>query len=221
MDNHASEQEFNDFTEDLNIPKLSKEEQSFLGKVLTISELKEALTSFGDNKSPGEDGFTKEFYQTFFDLLCKELLNYFNEAFRKGSLSVSQKRGKITLIPKGDENLTELKNWRPISLPNIVYKILSRVLARRMEKVLPKLVHSDQTGFVNGRNIGQNIRPLNDIMEYTDNKKLPGFFLFVYFEKAFDTIEWSFISKTLEVFNFGCNLKKWFSVIYNKYKASL
>ena len=197
MDNHASEQKFNDFIGDLNIPQLNEEEQSFLEKVLTISELKEALTFFGDNKFPGEDGFTKEFYQTFFDLLCKDLLNSCNEAFRKGSLSVSQKRGTITLIPKGDENLTELKNWRPISLLNIDYKILSKVLARRMEKVLPKLVHSDQTGLINGRYIGQNIRPLHDIMEYTDSKKLPAIFLFVDFEKAFDTIEWSFISKTL------------------------
>ena len=129
------------------------------------------------NKSPGEGGFTKEFYQTFFDLLCNDLLYSYNEAFRKGSLS--QKRGTITLIPKGDENLTELKNWRPISLLNIDYKILSKVLARRMEKVLPKLVLSDQTGFVNGRYIGQNIRLLNDIMEHTDFKKLPGMFLFV------------------------------------------
>ena len=104
MDNHAYEHKFNDFIEGLNIRLL-----------LTINELKEALTSFADNKSPGEDGFTKEFYQTFFDLLCKDLLNSYNEAFCKGSLSVSQKRGTITLIPKGDENLTELKNWRPIS----------------------------------------------------------------------------------------------------------
>ena len=92
---------------------------------------------------------------------------------------MSQKRGTITLIPKGDESLSELKNWRPISLLNIDYKILSKVLARRMEKVLPKLVHSDQTGFVNGRYIGQNIRLLYDIMECTDIKKLPGIFLFV------------------------------------------
>ena len=154
IDNHALEQKFNDFIKDLNIPQLNDEEQSILDKELTINELKEALTSFADNKSPGEDGFTKEFFQTFFDLLCKDLLNSYNEAFRKGSLSVSQKRGTITLIPKGDENLTELKNWRPISLLNIDYKILSKVLARRMEKVLPKLVHSDQTGFVNGRFIG-------------------------------------------------------------------
>ena len=200
MDNHALEQKFNDFIKDLNIPHLNDEEQSILDEELTINELKEALTSFADNKSPGEDGFAKEFFQTFFDLLCKYLLNSYNGAFRKGSLSVSQKRGTITLIPKGDENLTELKNWRPISLLNIDYKILSKVLARRMEKVLPKLVHSDQTGFVNGRFIGQNIRLLNDIMDYTDIEKLPGIFLFVDFEKAFDTVEWSFISKTLEVF---------------------
>ena len=53
-------------------------------------------------------------------------------------------------------------------------------------------------------------------MEYTEIKKMPGIFLFVNFEKAFDTIEWSFMSKTLGVFKFGCNFKKVFSVIYNK-----
>ena len=194
-----------------------------LKKDLTINELSEALTSFADNKSPGEDGFTKEFYQTFFDILCNDLLNSYNEAFCRGSLSVSQKRGTITLIPKGDENLTELKNYRrPISLPNIDYKILSKVLAGRMEKVLPKLVHPDQTGFVNGRYIAQNIRLLNDKTEYTDIKKLPGIFLFVDFEKAFDTIEWSFKSNSREVFKFGCNFQKWLSVIYTgTYKALL
>ena len=58
-----------------------------------------------------------------------------------------------------------------------------------MEKVLPKLLHSDQTGFVNGRYIGQNTRLLNEIMEHTDIKKQPEIFLFVDFEKAFDTVE--------------------------------
>ena len=163
----------------------------------------------------------RNFNKLFLDLLCKDLLNSYNDAFRKGSLSISQERGTITLIPKGNENLTELKNWRPISLLNIDDKILSKVLARRMEKVLPKLVHYDQTGFVNGRYIGQNIRFLSDIMEYTDIKKQPNIFLLVDFEKAFDTEEWSFISKTLEVFKFGCNFKKWFSVIYNNVQSSV
>ena len=69
-----SQQKFNEFIENLKIPQLNEEEQSFLEKDLTINELREALTSFADNKSPGEDGFTKEFYQTFFDLLCNDLI---------------------------------------------------------------------------------------------------------------------------------------------------
>ena len=98
-----------------------------------MEELKNALASFADNKSPGEDGFTKEFYQTLFDLIGKDLLNSYNDSFQKGSSSISQKRGTITLIPKGDINLTDLKNWRPISLLNVDYKLLSKVPAKRME----------------------------------------------------------------------------------------
>ena len=77
-----------------------------------------------------------------------------------------------------------------------------------MELLLPKLIHMDQTGFINGRYIGQNIRLLCDIMELLDTKKYQGIFLFVDFEKAFDTLEWSFTLKTLEAFSFGDNFKK-------------
>ena len=83
MDNHASEQKFNDFIEDVSIPQLNDEEQSFLEEDFTINELKEALTSFADKKSPGENAFTKEFYQTFFDLLWKDLLNSYYGASAK------------------------------------------------------------------------------------------------------------------------------------------
>ena len=188
---------------------------------MTLEELKDALASFADKKSPGEDGLTKEFYQTFFDLIGKDLLNSYNASFHKGSLSITQKRGSITLIPKGDVNLTNLKNWRPISLLNVDYKLLSKLLAKRMEQILPKLIHTNQTGFISGRYIGQNIRLLSDIMEFSDSKKFPGILLFVDFEKAFDTLEWSFILKTLEAFNFGDNFKKWVSVLYNNAQSSI
>ena len=156
---------FEDFIEGLDIPQLSEEEQEPLETELTLEELKAALASFADNKSPGEDGFTKEFYEFFFCLLWEDLLNSFNEAFHKGELSISQRRGILTLIPKEDINLTDLKNWRAISLLNLDYKILSKILARRLEQFLPNLIHSDQTGYVRGRYIGQNIRLLSDIME--------------------------------------------------------
>ncbi|KAL9978028.1 hypothetical protein ACROYT_G015505 [Oculina patagonica] len=206
---------FSDYIKDINTPRLSKEEQEDLDQSLSCQELKDALNCFAENKTPGEDGFTKEFYVAFFGLLWGDLLNSYNEAFSKGILSISQRRGTITLLSKGDTYLTDLTNWRPISLLNIDYKILTKILALRLEKYLPKLIHGDQTGFVKGRYIGQNIRLMSDLMEDLDQKNLSGIFLFIDFEKAFDTLEWSFILDTLKVFNFGSNFIKWFSTIYN------
>ena len=90
---------------------------------------------------------------TFSDLLCKDLLNSYIEAFQQGSLYISQRRGTITLIPKEDINLTDLKNWGPITLLNIDYKIISKGLAKRVEQCLPKLINSDQTT-ISGKSIG-------------------------------------------------------------------
>ena len=86
-------------------------------------------------KTPGDGGFTKEFYETFFDLLSNALLESFNAGFENGQLSVSQKRGIISLIPKDENNLTTLSNWRPITLLNVDYKILAKVIAKRIESV--------------------------------------------------------------------------------------
>ena len=96
-----------------------------------------------------------------------------------GSLSVTQKQGIITCLPKGDKSRHFLKkNWRPISLLNTVYKIGSGVMANRIKKVLPALINNDQTGFIAGRyiHVGENIRLLFDIMEYAEENDIPGLF---------------------------------------------
>lgn len=146
------------FVEDLDIPKLSLEESVSLESDLTLGEIKNVLTSFQNNKSPGEDGFSKEFYETFFDLIGTHLLNSYNEAFTKGQLSISQRRGVICLIPKEDSSLIELSNWRPLTLLNVDYKILAKAIGQRIESILSSIIHSDQTGFIKGRFIGQNVR---------------------------------------------------------------
>ena len=90
------------------------------------------LETFEDNKSPGEDGFTAEFYKHFFDLVGSDLINSLNQAFVVGELSISERRGVITLIPKEDSDLLDLKNWRPITLLNIDYKTAPKTLAKRI-----------------------------------------------------------------------------------------
>ena len=94
-------------------------------------KLKNVLYSFVKNKTSGEGGFSKEFYATFFDLLKQNLLDSYNEAFQKGSLPISQRRGVISLISKNDCDLSELTGWRPIMLPDVDYKILAKCIAYR------------------------------------------------------------------------------------------
>ena len=126
-------------------------------------------------------------------MLGRDLVDSFNSAYITGEMSISQSRGVITLVPKEDSDLELLNNWRPITLLNLDYKIVSKIIARRIEKVLPLLVCSDQSGFVKGRYIGQNIRLINDILEQTKLQDIPGVPLQLDFQKAFDTIEWKFI----------------------------
>ena len=89
----------------------------------------------------------------------------------------------ITLIPQKDFSLLDLSNWRPITLLNVDYKILAKVIAKRIESSYSKLINSDQTGFIKGRYIGQNVRLLNDLMAYTEANHIPGIFLFIDFKK--------------------------------------
>ena len=142
--------ELHQFTQSIEIPQLTEENKAELEGLLTLEECKEALASFGNGKSPGEDGFTVEFYTEFFDILGIDLVESLNSAYEKGHLSISQRRGVITLLPKEEWPLIELKNWRPITLLKVDYKIASKAIARRIEPMLPHLIHADQTGFIKG-----------------------------------------------------------------------
>ena len=92
------ELDLKDFIQDLQIPRLSNEEQEMFEHELTVHDIKNVLHSFVKNKTSGEGGFSKEFYATFFVLLKQNLLDSYNEAFQKGSLPISQRRGVISLI---------------------------------------------------------------------------------------------------------------------------
>ena len=115
----------------------------------------------------------------------------------KGEMSPSQSQAVITLTEKKDQDHCDLRNWRPISLLNVDAKIASKVIAERMKRLLPDLIHNNQSGYIPGRSIGENIHSILDIMDYTKAKNLPGILLFIDFEKAFDSLEWDFVNKCL------------------------
>ena len=132
------------------LPKLSTEERDSLEGPLTKQECESVLRSIANNKSPGTDGFPVEFYKFFWQDIGEYVVRALNSAYYAGQMSISQRRGIITCIPKPNKNRFLLKNWRPITLLNTDYKIASGVIANRMKKVLPNII-----GFVKGRFIGK------------------------------------------------------------------
>ena len=114
---------FQKFTQNLNIPKLSDDRQSYCEGDLTYQECLKTLNSFKNNKSPGNDGLTAEFYKIFWPILGHLLVESLNTAYRLGKLSNSQRQALIRLIEKKDKDRRCMENWRPVSLLNVDYKI--------------------------------------------------------------------------------------------------
>ena len=197
------------------VTPLSPEDQKLCDGPITDAECLSAVKDFKKCKTPGTDGFPAEFYQFFWPELRTEMLASFHFAFQSGSLSISQRRGVISLIPKKNKDKSILENLRPISLLNVDYKILTKVIAKRIEKTLPKIINPDQTGYVKGRYIGENIRLIQDVMFLTKRLNMPEIAIFLDFRKAFDTIKWNYLLSTLRLFNFGLDIQRWIEVIYH------
>ena len=209
------------FPENENNIKLTEEESAQMENAIDITECYNVLKNMKPNKSPGSDGFTVEFYKYFWNELKYPMLRSFNETFDRELLSGSQRLGVITCLPKPGKPKEYMKNWRPISLINVDYKILSGVISNRIKMCLDPLISSCQKGFVAGRYIGECTRLISDIIHNLKKTKKPGILLMIDFEKAFDSLEWSFIDKTLKYFNFGENIQKWIKIFYNQIESCI
>lgn len=203
------------------MPQLSLEESNSLEGEITLEEAGYALKQMQNGKSPGSDGFGAEFFKFFWKQIGPFVVRALNEAYRDGELSTTQKEGVITCIPKEDKPKEFVKNWRPISLLNVIYKIGSSCIANRIKAVLPKLVHEDQTGFIANRYMGDNIRLIYDLMHYLDTQQLPGMLLCLDFEKAFDTVDWGFMFKVLRAYGFGRDICQWIETLYKNIKSTV
>ena len=195
---------------------LNHEQIEFLSESITLNEIREALFSMPNGKCPGLDGLSKEFYAEFFELLGPLLLNLYTYCHEQGRLNQSSRTGLITLIPKRERNLTELKSWRPLSILCVDYKILSKTLAERMKKVLPSIVSEEQTGFVPGRLISENIRRTIEVIEFTKKKQIPSIIMSLDFEKCFDKIEHQSIYDSLAYFKFPKRYIDWIKLFFTE-----
>ena len=199
---------------------LSEDDLITLNKNITETEILAALKSSNTNSAPGPDGLTSEFYKFFWKDIKQPLLQSFLYSFVQNKLSYSQNQGLICLHHKGKGLRREcIANWRPISLTNVDYKILTKVLARRLNTCLFKCIESDQYAFIKGRQVADLLRELDDIIEYGKSHFPENIILSLDYAKAFDTVSLRAIRKALRFFGFGEVFYKWIDIILTERKS--
>ena len=160
---------------DHNVPRLCESDKNKLEILITYSELLYCLKKTSNYTSPLMDSHMNSLNFLWKDI-GQFLLRAIYDNFYKGELSESLKHGIKTCQRKGNKDKLYLKNWRPISLLNTLYKLASACIAERLKRTLPHIIREDQTGFFSVRFIGENIRLLYDAIEYTQKNAIPGMF---------------------------------------------
>ena len=129
--------------------------------------------------------------------------------------------GILSLIYKKKGDRRVLKNYRPISLLQVDYKILARIMANRFKKVLPKIISENQTCCIIGRDISNNIANVRDVITLVESDELEGYVIKIDQEKAFDRVSHQYIFNVLKKFGFGDVFIKWIMIFYNKINSNV
>lgn len=174
----------------LELPTLTNLQNENLIQPITDKELNLAISRLKTGKSPGSDGFTTEWHKSMKPRLAPLLLNTFNWILQKGEVPPSWREAVITVILKENKDKQEYGNIRPVSILNLDYKLFASILARRLDKLMPDLIHSDQTGFIRQGQTLDNITRTLHIIEQTVKDKTKSMMVGLDVEKAFDSVRW-------------------------------
>jgi hypothetical protein len=159
------------FLDRYQVPKLKKDQVNDLNSPISPNEIEADINSLPAKKSPGPNGFSAEFYQTFKEDLIPVLHNLFYQIEVEGTLPNSFYEVKITLIPKPQNDPTKIENFRPISLMNINAKVLNKILANRIQEHINAIIHPDQVGLIPRMQGWFNIRKSINIINYISKLK--------------------------------------------------
>ena len=204
-----SEERIQIFLDKVSLPKLNENQTHKCEGAITEYEILKALTSMDKDKSPGNDGITKEFCINFRDVVKEPLFASIEQSFIADELSTCQKQAIINLIEKKDGDKRLIKNWRrPISLLNVDMKLISKALASRLKSVISFIVNENQVPYVSNRFISESGRLISDVLEITDSLDNEGILMTAHINKAFNSINHSVLMCMLKKFGFGNDFRK-------------
>ena len=204
-----------------HLRKITPSAQKKLNANITLEEVKDAIQSFPNGKTPGPDGFSIEFYKAYSDKVAPIMLRMCNHSIVTHHLPESLYSANISLILKKDKDETDPASYRPIALLGCDLKVFTKILANRLNKCIANIIHHDQTGFIPGRFSFFNVRRLMNIMYSRHDKDSKIAILALDAQKAFDQIEWRYILAVIKEFGLGDGFASWVEMLHAAPTASV
>ena len=176
-----------------------------MSRLVTSWEIEDTIFQLGPHKAPSLDGIHAFFYQQYWEVVKTDVVNTIQAFFHSGSLFKPLNHTFLTLIPKTPFP-DEVSHFRPISLCNVIYKTIFKILVNRLKPFMDSLISPFQNAFLKGRSIFDNILIAHEIMDILRKKKgRKGSFgaLKIDMKKAYDMVSWNFLRAILTAMNFS------------------
>ncbi|XP_071739167.1 uncharacterized protein [Rutidosis leptorrhynchoides] len=197
------------FSFDFDFGRVTEEDNDLLEARFKEEEIWDAIQSCGSSKAPGPDGFNMKFLKKYWWLIKKDILKVFDWFWHHMEFSRGCNASFITLVPKNNSPIG-LNEYRPISLIGSMYKVVAKVLSKRLASIIHKVVGVEQSAFIKGRYIFDGVLIANEVIDELKRTKRRGILFKVDFEKAFDCLKWEFVAETMKIIDkFKKRLSDW------------
>uniref|UniRef100_A0A803TA98 Reverse transcriptase domain-containing protein n=1 Tax=Anolis carolinensis TaxID=28377 RepID=A0A803TA98_ANOCA len=205
-----------------NLEKITEQQRERLNKEISVEEIKKAIRVMDSSKAPGPDGFSASYYKIMIEEVTPHLHKIMNGILQGQKPPDSWQKTSITMIKKEGQDPKDVRNYRPISLLNVDYKIFANILAGRLKNFLSDWIKEEQVGFLPTRQVRDNVRTILNVIEYYEkNNQEELALLSLDAEKAFDNLNWDFLKLLLKELDFGYQFTNAIEAIYDQQEAKI